>query len=71
MSPSNEYSGLVSFRIDWIELLAVQGTLNQVFSINKMIMPICCVTKNSLLGEKEGRKEKTKRHVICHRYAFC
>ena len=26
-SPSNEYSGLISFRIDWFDLLAVQGTL--------------------------------------------
>ena len=26
ISPSNEYSGLISFRIDWFELLAVQGT---------------------------------------------
>ena len=25
--PSNEYSGLISFRIDWVDLLAVQGTL--------------------------------------------
>ena len=27
ISPSNEYSGLISFRIDWFYLLAVQGTL--------------------------------------------
>ena len=27
ISPSNEYSGLVSFRLDWLHLLAVQGTL--------------------------------------------
>ena len=27
MSPSNEYSGLISFRMDWLDLLAVQGTL--------------------------------------------
>ena len=27
ISPSNEYSGLISFRIDWYDLLAVQGTL--------------------------------------------
>ena len=27
ISPSNEYSGLISFRIDWFDLLAVQGTL--------------------------------------------
>ena len=27
ISPSNEYSGLISFRIDWFDLLAVQGSL--------------------------------------------
>ena len=27
ISPSNEYSGLISFKIDWFDLLAVQGTL--------------------------------------------
>ena len=27
VSPSNEYSGLISFRIDWFDLLALQGTL--------------------------------------------
>ena len=27
ISPSSEYSGLISFRIEWLELLAVQGTL--------------------------------------------
>ena len=31
MSPSNEYSGLISFRIDWFDLLAVQGTLKSLF----------------------------------------
>ena len=29
-SPSNEYSGLISFRIDWLPLLAVQGTLKSL-----------------------------------------
>ena len=29
-SPSNEYSGLTSFRIDWLDLLAVQGTLKSL-----------------------------------------
>ena len=29
-SPSNEYSGLISFRIDWFELLAVHGTLKSL-----------------------------------------
>ena len=30
ISPSNEYSGLISFRIDWFDLLAVQGTLRSL-----------------------------------------
>ena len=29
ISPSNEYSGLISFRMDWLNLLAVQGTLKE------------------------------------------
>ena len=30
ISPSNEYSGLISFRMDWFDLLAVQGTLKNL-----------------------------------------
>ena len=30
ISPSNKYSGLISFRIDWLDLLAVQGTLKNL-----------------------------------------
>ena len=30
LSPSNEHSGLISFRIDWFDLLAVQGTLKSL-----------------------------------------
>ena len=30
INPSNEYSGLISFRIDWLDLLAVQGTLKSL-----------------------------------------
>ena len=31
VSPSNEYSGLIFFRINWLDLLAVQGTLKSLF----------------------------------------
>ena len=31
ISPSNEYLGLISFRMDWLDLLAVQGTLKSLF----------------------------------------
>ena len=30
ISPSNEYSGLISFRMDWLDLLAVQGTVKSL-----------------------------------------
>src|SRR5574338_1489821 len=30
ISPCNEYSGLISFRMDWLDLLAVQGTLKSL-----------------------------------------
>ena len=41
ISPSNEYSGLISFRIDWFSLLAVQGTLKsflQHYSLKASIL---------------------------------
>ena len=31
ISPSNEYSGLISFRMNWLDLLAIQGTLKSLF----------------------------------------
>ena len=43
ISPSNEYSGLISFRIDWLDLLAVQGTLKsflQHHSSKASILPL-------------------------------
>ena len=33
ISPSNEYSGLISFRMDWFDLLAVQGTLKSLLPL--------------------------------------
>ena len=43
ISPSNEYLGLISFRIDWFDLLAVQGTLKsllQYHSSNTSILQL-------------------------------
>ena len=43
ISPSNEHPGLISFRVDWLDLLAVQGTLKsspapQFKSINSLVL---------------------------------
>jgi len=47
ISPSNEYSGLISFRMDWLDLLAVQGTLKSLLqphsskaSINSSVLSL-------------------------------
>ena len=37
ISPSNEYSGLVSFRMDWLDLLAVQGTLKSLLQHHSLV----------------------------------
>ena len=40
ISPSNEYSGLISFRRDWLDLLAVQGTLKSFLQHHSAIASI-------------------------------
>ena len=36
ISPSNEYSGLISFRVEWLNLLAVQGTFNSLLQHHRL-----------------------------------
>ena len=40
ISPSSEYSGLISFRMDWLDLLAVQGTLKSLLQHHSSIASI-------------------------------
>ena len=40
ISPSNEYPGLISFRMDWMDLLAVQGTLKSLLKHHSSKAPI-------------------------------
>ena len=42
ISPSNEYSGLISFRIDWLDLLAVQRTLKSLLQHHSSKISILC-----------------------------
>ena len=50
ISPSNEYLGLISFRIDWFDLLAVQGTLKSLLQhhSSKALILWCSALKPSL-----------------------
>ena len=40
ISSSNEYSGLISYRIDWLDLLAVQGSLKSLFQHHSSKAPV-------------------------------
>ena len=42
ISPSNEYSGLISFRMDWLDLLVVQGTLKSLLQHHSLKASILC-----------------------------
>ena len=50
ISPSNVHSGLISFRIDWLDLLAVQGTLKESSPTSKSISSFLTVQKHQFLG---------------------
>ena len=60
ISPSNEYSGLISFRIDWFDLLAIQGTLrsllqHQFENMNSSVLSLLYDPTISLsLGDRWG-----------------
>ena len=54
ISPSNEYSGLISFRIDWLDLLVVQGTLKSLLqhhSSKPSVLQCMKVKSESEVGE--------------------
>ena len=48
ISPSSEYSELISFRIDWFDLLAVQGTLKSLLQHHNLKASILLGTQSSL-----------------------
>ena len=51
ISPSNEYSGLISFRIDWLDLLAVQETLKSLLQHHSSKASILyCPTLTSIMN---------------------
>ena len=53
ISPSNEYSGLISFRIEWFNLLAVQGTLKSLLQHHSLKVIIITFSYNSHFRDEE------------------
>ena len=55
ISPSDECSGLISFRIDWFDLLAVQGTLKSLLQYHNSSYIKCCNLKQTKPDPKSFR----------------
>ena len=62
ISPSNEYSGLISFRMDWLDLLAVQGTLKSFLQCHSSKASIlrCSAPSNTPQAVLTGRVYLTR-----------
>ena len=55
ISPSNEYSGLISFRMDWLDLLAIQGILKRLFNTT--------VQKHQFFGTQPSSQSNSHIHT--------
>ena len=64
INPSNEYSELISFRMDWLDLLAVQGTLKSMLTIGSIIT-LCLSLKKFIAFEKKERSQKGEERFLC------
>ena len=59
ISPSNEYSGLISFRFDWFDLLAVQGTLRSL-----LVFSNTTVWKHQFFGAQSSLWSNSHIHTL-------
>ena len=75
ISPSNEYSGLISFRMDWMDLFAVQGTLKSLLQhhgnmLSKLVIAFLPRSKYHLISWLQSLSavilEPLPKNKICH-----
>ena len=52
--PSKEHSGLISFRMDWLNLLAVQGTLKSLLAATAKLLQSCPTLCDPIKGSLPG-----------------
>ena len=75
ISPSNEYSGLISFRMDWLDLLEVQGTLKCLLQHHSSKASILQCSTFFMVQVSHPymttRKTIQKRGVVCNIFLTC
>ena len=71
ISPSNEYSGLISFKVDQFDLLAVQGTLESSLAPQfKSINSLALLANLYQLAPWKKSYDKPRQHIKKHRHYF-
>ena len=70
ISPSNEYSGLISFRMDWLDLLAVKGTLKSLLQHNSS-KPLVLQCQRSLWSNSHIQRDYWKNHSFDYTNLCC
>ena len=70
ISPSNEYSRLISFRVDWFDLLAVQGTLKSLLQYHSLKASILWLSAFFMvqLSHLYMTTGKTITLTVCHHF---
>ena len=69
ISPSNEHTGLISFRMDWLDLLAVQGSLKSLLQHLTMSMaPLKCFTYMNPLHADDSPVRQVPWLSLCYRW---
>ena len=67
ISPSNEYSGLISFRMDWFDLLAVQGTLKSLLQHHSSKASVLWCSNFYMVQLSQPYMTAGKKHSFDHR----
>ena len=68
ISPFNEYSGQISFRMDWLDLLGVQGTLKSLLQHHSSKASILWCSAFFMQQPKYTQKNELQREFLC---VFC
>ena len=77
ISPSSEYSGLISFRIDWFDFLAVHGTLKSLLQYHSSKASILWALWALLNGDRQmataswGGRNRKPRVLLPHAFPCC
>ena len=69
-SHSNEYSGLISFRIDWFDLLAVQRTLKSLLQHHNLKVSILCINSAFFMVQHSHPYMTTGKTIALTRWTF-